>query len=239
MTMFRYAEQGSIGFLWIAGTNPAVSMPDLARIRRILAGEQCFVVVSDGYRTKTSALADVVLPAALWGEKTGTATNVDRTVHLFEQAVELPDDDYPLRLTTGRTVYHWHTRTKTKRAAPLQQAAPAMWVEMSAPDAARLGIDEGDIVRVSSRRGSIEAPARISYIREGVVFAPWHYGGSADTAANELTLSAWDPVSKQPEFKVAAVSVQRVRAGDRPAPAPSTTASAPVHGAPAPARPSR
>ena len=54
MTMFRYAEQGSIGFLWIAGTNPAVSMPDLARIRRILSGDQCFVVVSDGYRTKTS-----------------------------------------------------------------------------------------------------------------------------------------------------------------------------------------
>ncbi len=367
MTMFRYAEQGSIGFLWIAGTNPAVSMPDLARIRRILAGEQCFVVVSDGYRTETSELADVVLPAALWGEKTGTATNVDRTVHLFEQAVdppgqarsdlaiwldyarrlgltdkdgaplpawespedafeawkrctagrpvdytglsyallhdrggvqwpctaqapegterlyvdaqfpttpedcetfghdlatgagvtvtefralrpdgrailktapyepafELPDDDYPLRLTTGRTVYHWHTRTKTRRAAPLQQAAPAMWVELSAPDAARLGIGEGDIVRVRSRRGSIEAPARISHIREGVVFAPWHYGGSAETAANELTLSAWDPVSKQPEFKVAAVSVRRVRAGDGPAPAPDITASAPVHNVPA------
>lgn len=361
MQMFRYAEQGSIGFLWIAGTNPAVSMPETDRIRRILAGEQCFVVVSDGYRTETTELADAVLPAALWGEKTGTATNVDRTVHLFEQAVEppgqarsdlaiwldyarrlglvdqagnplpawqtpeqafeawkaasagrpcdysgmtyqqlhdvggiqwpctaeapagterlyrdsvfvtdaeecevyghaldtgtpvsetdyrarrvdgrailktvpyqpayeLPDDDYPLRLTTGRTVYHWHTRTKTRRAAQLQAAAPAMWVELSEADATRLGIGEGDIVRVTSRRGHIEAPARVSHVREGVVFAPWHYGG--DTAANELTLTAWDPVSKQPEFKVAAVAVERVRAGDGPAPAPDNTASAPVH----------
>ena len=71
--MFRYAEQGSIGFLWIAGTNPAVSMPDLARIRRILSGDQCFVVVSDGYRTETTELADVVLPAALGRE--------DRHIH--------------------------------------------------------------------------------------------------------------------------------------------------------------
>jgi predicted molibdopterin-dependent oxidoreductase YjgC len=106
-----------------------------------------------------------------------------------------------------------------------------MWVELSEPDAARLDIAEGDIVRVASRRGSIEAPARISHIREGVVFAPWHYGG--DTAANTLTVSYWDPVSKQPEFKVAAVSVERVRAGDGSAPAPTTTASAPVHDTPA------
>ncbi|MFF3918488.1 molybdopterin-dependent oxidoreductase [Streptomyces sp. NPDC001852] len=63
---------------------------DLARIRRILSGDQCFVVVSDGYRTETTELADVVLPAALWAEKTGTYTNVDRTVHLQEQAVEPP-----------------------------------------------------------------------------------------------------------------------------------------------------
>lgn len=380
MAMFRYAEQGSIGFLWIAGTNPMVSMPDTGRIRRILEGDQCFVVVSDGYRTETTELADVVLPAALWAEKTGTATNVDRTVHLFEQAVappgqarsdldiwldyarrlgltdkdgaplpawetpeaafeawkrstagrpvdytglsyallherggvqwpcnpqapdgterlytdarfpttyedcetfghdlatgatvtetefralrpdgrailktapykpayEPPDEHYPLRLTTGRTVYHWHTRTKTRRAPQLQDAAPAMWVEISEPDAARLGIAEGDIVRVTSRRGHIEAPASVSGVREGTVFAPWHYGNASDdgdtatgdgdavnTAANELTITAWDPVSKQPEFKVAAVRVERVRAGDGPAPAPTTTASAPVQSVPA------
>lgn len=361
MTIFRYAEQGSIGFLWISGTNPAVSMPQLERIRRILAGDQCFVVVSDGYRTETTELADVVLPAALWAEKTGTFTNVDRTVHLQEQAIEppgqarsdlgiwidyarrmgltdrdgrplppwqtpeaafeawkratvgrpcdysgltyaqlrerggiqwpvnaaapdgterlyvdghfhtvaedcetyghdlltgapvsetefrarrpagrailksapydpayeLPDGDYPLRLTTGRTIYHWHTRTKTRRAPELQSAAPSMWVELSVPDARRLGVVEGDVVRVTSRRGSIEAPARVSGVREGTVFLPWHYGEVA-TAANELTLTAWDPVSKQPEFKVAAVAVERLRPGHGLAPAPTNTASAPV-----------
>ena len=92
MQILRYVEQGSIGFLWIAGTNPAVSLPDLGRIRRILAGTQVFVVVSDAFPTETTELADVVLPAALWGEKTGTFTNVDRTVHLAEKAVDPPGE---------------------------------------------------------------------------------------------------------------------------------------------------
>jgi len=145
----------------------------------------------------------------------------------YEPATELPDERYPLRLTTGRTVFHWHTRTKSRRSRPLQDAAPSMWVELSEPDARRLAVAEGDIVAVTSRRGTIEAPARISGVREGVVFAPWHYGAT-DTAANALTLTTWDPVSKQPEFKVAAVNVRRIRAGTGPAPAPTNTASAPL-----------
>ena len=91
MQIFRYAEQGSIKFLWIAGTNPAVSLPELARIRRILGQDSLFLVVSDGYLTETTAYADVVLPAALWGEKTGTYTNTDRTVHLSERALLRPE----------------------------------------------------------------------------------------------------------------------------------------------------
>ena len=87
-----YAETGSIGLLWISATNPAVSMPESARIRRILAGDQCFVVVQDLFLTETAELADVVLPAAGWGEKTGCFTNVNRTVHLSEQAVEPPGE---------------------------------------------------------------------------------------------------------------------------------------------------
>ena len=90
MEIFRYAEQGSIGFLWVSGTNPAVSLPDLGRIRSILSQDSLFLVVSDAFLTETARLADVVLPAALWGEKTGTFTNTDRTVHLSEQAVEPP-----------------------------------------------------------------------------------------------------------------------------------------------------
>ena len=90
MEIFRYAEQGSIRFLWVIGTNPAVSLPELHRIRKILAQEGLFLVVSDAFLTETAGLADVVLPAAIWGEKTGTFTNVDRTVHISHKAVEPP-----------------------------------------------------------------------------------------------------------------------------------------------------
>src|SRR4029453_12618525 len=92
MQIFRYAEQGSISFLWISGTNPAVSLPELQRIRSILADEQLFVVVSDAFPAETTGLADVVFPTGIWGEKTGTYTNADRTVHLSEQAVDPPGE---------------------------------------------------------------------------------------------------------------------------------------------------
>ena len=95
-------------------------------------------------------------------------------------------------------------------------------------DAEHHGIAEGDLIRVESRRGSMQAKARVSGIREGVVFAPFHYG-SPERAANELTITAWDPVSKQPLFKTAAVRVEKLAASDgTPAPAPTTTASEPV-----------
>jgi anaerobic selenocysteine-containing dehydrogenase len=95
MQMFRYAEQGSIKFLWISGTNPAVSLPELARIRSILSSDELFVVVQDLFLTETAALADVVLPAATWGEKTGVFTNADRTVHLSAKAVDPPGKARP------------------------------------------------------------------------------------------------------------------------------------------------
>jgi ferredoxin-nitrate reductase len=344
MQIWRYVEQGSIGLLWISGTNPAVSLPELGRVRSILAGAAT-VVVQDIFLTETARLADVVLPAATWGEKTGTFTNADRTVHISEKAVEppgearpdldifldyaermdfrdrddraligwhdpesafeawkacsqgrpcdysgltyerlrgsrgiqwpctdrapngterlysrgvfntrtdytetyghdlatgaafseqehrargadgraflqaapyepapeQPDEEFPLLLTTGRTIYHFHTRTKTGRAPDLEAAAREVWVELSSADAGRLGVAEGDRIRVRSRRGVVEAPARIGGARPGVVFIPFHYGywdGGEARAANELTLTSWDPVSKQPAFKVAAVRVE-------------------------------
>jgi len=91
-----------------------------------------------------------------------------------------------------------------------------VWAELSAPDAEELGIADGDMVRIESARGAIEAPARVNGIRKGVVFVPFHYGyWDTDSteharAANELTITAWDPVSKQPLFKLAAVSVRKV-----------------------------
>jgi anaerobic selenocysteine-containing dehydrogenase len=350
MQLWRYAEQGSIELLWISATNPAVSLPDAGRIREILARRDLLVVVQDLYLTETAELADVVLPGATWGEKTGTMTNADRTVHLSEKAVEppgeakadldifldyarrmdfrdkdgrpliawdgpeaafeawkacsagrpcdytgltydrlrdgagiqwpcdedapdgterlytdgcfntdpeyaetyghdlltgaastreqhaarqpdgrallraadyvpspeVPSEAFPLVLNTGRTIFHFHTRTKTGRAPELQAAAPDVWVELSRDDAAALAVAEGDLVRIESARGAIEAAARITGIRPGAVFVPFHYGswdqpeGAAPRAANELTLTAWDPVSKQPIFKVAAVRVAPV-----------------------------
>jgi anaerobic selenocysteine-containing dehydrogenase len=156
---------------------------------------------------------------------------------------EAPRDEYPLRLVTGRTVYHWHTRTKTGRVPELDAAAPDVWVELSPEDAAALEVQEGDVVRVDSPRGAVEGRARLSGVRPGVVFVPFHYGswgtGPDDDghvrAANELTLTAWDPVSKQPAFKSGAVRVTRVApSGGTAAPAPTTTASEPELSLPRP-----
>ena len=371
MQIFRNAEQGSIRLLWITGTNPAVSLPELSRIREILRQDRLFVIVQDIFRTETAELADVVLPAATWGEKTGTLTNADRTVHLSEKAVEppgearadldilldyarrmdfrdrdgqpfppwhdaesafeawkaasrgrpcdytglsyqklrggsgvqwpcnanhpdgterlysdgkffahpdncesygrdlitgaswtetqyralnpegkamlkgaeymppheSPEPDYPFALITGRTIYHFHTRTKTARAPQLNNAAPDVWVECSKHDAERLGLAEGDLAEVGTARGSIRARVRIGGIRDGVLFVPFHYGyfdtpepngKQAARAGNELTVTDWDPVSKQPLFKTAAASLTRVGpAGGTPAPAPTTAASYP------------
>ncbi|WP_460546452.1 molybdopterin oxidoreductase family protein [Glycomyces halotolerans] len=374
MKIMRYVEDGSIRLLYVSGTNPAVSLPELRRVRSVLSQERLFLVVQDLFLTETAQLADVVLPAATWGEKTGTFTNADRTVHLSEKAVdppgearsdldifidyaqrldlrdkdgeplvkwsdpegafeawkecsagrpcdytgitydklrgsggiqwpcndehpdgteriyvdgrfwsdpqycesygrdmvtgaplepdeyksmnpngkavikaaeylpphEQPDDDYPYTLTTGRTLYHFHTRTKTGRAPQLQSAAPEVWVEMSASDARDADWKEGDLLRITTPRGGVEARLRISGIRPGVVFLPFHYGywdteaghepdGEHGRAANELTITDWDPASKQPLFKTAAARVERVGAGDgTPSEAPTTTGSAPV-----------
>ncbi|MFD0455228.1 molybdopterin dinucleotide binding domain-containing protein [Streptomyces violaceoruber] len=160
---------------------------------------------------------------------------------------EEPDEEYPFQLTTGRTLYHFHTRTKTGRAPQLNDAAPDVWVEVSAGDAERLGLGEGDLVEVTSRRGSLRGRLRVTGIRTGLLFVPFHYGywdtaggsgPSPDTpgrAANETTVTDWDPASKQPLFKTAAAALTLVeRGGGRPSPAPTTTASAPVTAGAAP-----
>jgi anaerobic selenocysteine-containing dehydrogenase len=134
----------------------------------------------------------------------------------YAPSPETPGDEFPLLLNTGRTIFHFHTRTKTGRARELQAAAPDVWVELSEHDAEALGVHENDPVRVVSPRGEIRGPARVTGARPGMVFVPFHYGywdrggGDCDRAANELTITAWDPVSKQPMFKAAAVRVERI-----------------------------
>jgi ferredoxin-nitrate reductase len=125
----------------------------------------------------------------------------------FSEPKETPREEYPLELTTGRTVHHFHTRTKTGRAEQLQKASPRVWVEIAASDASEFEVHDRELVRIVSPRGSIEAPVRVTQTRAGQVFVPFHY---AEQAANELTMTVWDPVSKQPAFKVAAVRVESI-----------------------------
>jgi anaerobic selenocysteine-containing dehydrogenase len=90
--LLNYIESGSVRMFWISGTNPLVSLPNLTRIRNLLTQPGLFVVCQDIYMTETAAIADVVLPAAQWGEKTGCFTNADRTVHISHKAVEPPGE---------------------------------------------------------------------------------------------------------------------------------------------------
>ncbi len=126
MQIFHLAESGSIRFLWIMATNPAVSMPELARIHEILAQEDLFVIVSDAFLTETAALADVVLPAAIWGEKTGCVTNVDRTVHLAEQGRSIrPARLGPTSTSSSTTHGGWTSATRTALRSSSGPTPPA------------------------------------------------------------------------------------------------------------------
>jgi formate dehydrogenase alpha subunit len=118
---------------------------------------------------------------------------------------ESPDEQYPLILTTGRSLYHFHTGTMTRRVRVLNEIKPESTVEMNPEDASRLGIAEGDKVKVSSRRGEIITNAEITEaLPVGLVFMTFHF---AESPANMLTNAKFDPISQIPEFKVSAVKV--------------------------------
>jgi len=313
--MFRALEKGQLKAIWIAGTNPAVSLPDLHHVRRALAKAQ-LVIVQDAYHpTETTRLADVILPAAQWGEKEWTSTNSERMASyspkLFDppgealpdweiltrlgrqlghkgfdfrsvgevwdefvgltagrpcdmagatrgrlrqvaglqwpcptanhpgtkrryldrrfatpdgRAVflprdhreprELPDHEFPFVLTTGRLYSHWHTLTRTAKAEKLVRREPAPFVEVNPLDADRLELEPGQPVLLSSRRGTIQLPIRLSEgVSPGMVFVPFHWGDlfGEGNAANYLTISAIGRVAKQPELKFCAVNLEKVR----------------------------
>ena len=127
------------------------------------------------------------------------------------EAAELPDPDYPLILNTGRLLYHWHGGTITRRVEGLLALAPRLEVAIHPVDAARLGIGDGDGVRVTSRRGELTGDARVSSdVRPGAIFVP--FVKLQDSAANFLTNAAFDPASKIPEYKVCAVKVELLAA---------------------------
>jgi nitrate reductase NapA len=120
---------------------------------------------------------------------------------------EPADKDYPFVLTTGRLLEHWHTGTMTMKVPELMRAAPNAFVEMHPDDAKKLGVKTGDKIRLISRRGSIVLPVKVVPIpRPGVVFVPFHY---PDKLINTLVTDAFDAQSKQPEFKISAVRIEK------------------------------
>ncbi|PRA66441.1 reductase [Pseudomonas sp. MYb187] len=130
---------------------------------------------------------------------------------------EMPNDDFPLVLNTGRVQHQWHTLTKTGKVAALNKLDPGPFVEIHPEDAARLGIAEKDQVQVRSRRGQAVLPARITTrVLPGNCFAPFHWNDTFgdNLAINAVTSDAVDPVSLQPAFKYCAVALSRV-AGER------------------------
>lgn len=128
----------------------------------------------------------------------------------YQPPAEVPDDEYPFWLTTGRVLEHWHTGSMTRRVKQLHQAVPAAYVELNRADAIRLGIQSGENVRLISRRGQITLPAHIDERGRppsGMVFVPFF---DESILINQLTLDAMDSISKEPDYKKCAVRVEKV-----------------------------
>jgi formate dehydrogenase major subunit len=144
----------------------------------------------------------------LFDERFGTD---DGKAHLVPAewlpAKELPDEEFPFVLNTGRLLEHWHTGSMTRRSYALDAIQPEAHVYLNPGDAEQLGVTSGDYVRVSSRRGSIELRARLSHRdTPGTCFVPFHF---REAAANLLTIDEIDPTGKIPEFKFCAVRIER------------------------------
>jgi formate dehydrogenase major subunit len=127
----------------------------------------------------------------------------------WKPPAEVPDKDYPLILTTGRCIWHWHTGTMTRRSETLEREVPTGWIEINTEDAKALGIADKEPVKAITRRGEVTVPAMVTpEIKKGVVFMPFHF---KECAANVLTNNALDPVAKIPEFKACAVRVEKIQ----------------------------
>jgi formate dehydrogenase major subunit len=300
------SDPDKIRGMYIMGENPAMSDPDLNHARHALASLD-HLVVQDIFMTETAWLADVVLPASAWPEKTGTVSNTDRMVQLGKRALNPPGDakpdlwiiqqlakriglnwnyageeagvaavyeemrqamhaaisgitwerleressvtypclsaedpgrpvvfddrfptadgrvklvpadiipanerpspEFPFVLITGRQLEHWHTGSMTRRAGVLDAIEPMATASICGAEMLRLGIQEGDVITVASRRGNVSIHVRRDDgTPAGVVFIPFAY---YEAAANLMTNAALDPFGKIPEFKYCAVAITK------------------------------
>ena len=127
----------------------------------------------------------------------------------WQPPAEITDSEYPLILTTGRSIWHWHTGTMTRRSKTLDTEVKTGWVEINSKDAENLDIDDREMVHVSSRRGEIEIPAKVTEdIKIGEVFIPFHF---KECPANILTNNAVDSIARIPEYKACAVKIEKIK----------------------------
>ncbi|OBG37855.1 bifunctional nitrate reductase/sulfite reductase flavoprotein subunit alpha, partial [Mycobacterium sp. E3198] len=183
--------------------------------------------LNDGISQTRLVREDGTAPALAFPTPSGRAVFFARP-HLLPE--EMPDDDYPFLLNTGRLPHQWHTMTKTGKVAKLNKLNPGPFVEIHPDDAARLQVSEGDRIEVSSRRGRAVLPAVVTdRVRPGNCFAPFHWNDAFGEylSINAVTNDAVDPLSHQPEFKACAVTLTKVAAAEpelAPAPEPAVAA---------------
>jgi predicted molibdopterin-dependent oxidoreductase YjgC len=126
----------------------------------------------------------------------------------FREPLENPDEEYPFVLNTGRILQHWHGGTLSRRSEGLDWVVPEGEIQINEEDGVELGIETGDMIRVTSRRGEATGKAHLTgKLPRGMVFMNFHF---VEVPTNALTGAAVDPVAKIPEFKVSAVKVERV-----------------------------
>jgi predicted molibdopterin-dependent oxidoreductase YjgC len=176
----------------------------------------CTQPIADGMviRTETPALAEsrrFVLDPGTPILHVGKFTRGLGKFHVVDHLppAELPNEEYPFVLTTGRVLYHWHGGEMTRRASGLTEAYPEPLIEISPDDAARIGLNGHTTVRVRSRRGETVARAVVTdRVAPGIVFGSFHFPGSENI--NNVTTAAVDPTARIPEYKVCAVRVEAV-----------------------------
>jgi predicted molibdopterin-dependent oxidoreductase YjgC len=129
----------------------------------------------------------------------------------YRPSEELPDEAYPFILTTGRRYAHYHTRTMTGRCPSLEREFPRPMAQIHFRDAERLGLQDGDSMRVASRRGEVITPVKVgNVVPEGAIFMDFHF---EEANPNWVLGTSLDPISKTPDYKVCAVRLKKIRQG--------------------------